>query len=508
MLTYAQNFEDVMLERLFREVEEGFYVDIGAWDPTIHSVTRHFYDRGWRGVNIDPIAARIATFAAERPRDINLAVAIGPRPGTMTFFECVEESYLSTLDAQVAGEMRERGLTVREHAVPVVTIAQIFEEHCPAVVDFLKIDVEGFEGELLRDLDLRRFRPRALVVEATRPAMAPSSWDDLEAIGTWDAWEPRVLASGYVFAHFDGLNRFYLREEDAHLASRLRLPPTVFDEMEPAAAHAVKTERLAVQEDRSAKDMVIDRLAAELAAIDHDRRLKQEIVDRLIAENDAIESDRNAKQAVVDRLIGEVEAIRDDRDAKQVVVDKLVAEMGAIRADRDAKQAVIERLAAEIGAVRADGDAKQRVVDRLIETARAVSADRDLKGAVVTRLETEVGAIGADRDAKATVVERLVAELAAVEQDRGAKQARLDDLARELAEVRRDRDEKATVADRLAAELSGVEQDRHAKQARLDELAREFVAVRHDRDEKAKVISRLLEQLSDGSPVMDRGTKE
>lgn len=71
-LSYAQNFEDVMLHRAFRNVERGFYVDVGAFDPTHDSVTKAFYDRGWNGINIEPIPEYHARFTAERPRDINL----------------------------------------------------------------------------------------------------------------------------------------------------------------------------------------------------------------------------------------------------------------------------------------------------------------------------------------------------------------------------------------------------------------------------------------------------
>ena len=282
MITYSQNFEDVMLERLFGEVKQGFYIDVGAWDPDIHSVTRHFYDKGWSGVNVDPIAARMQAFEIARPRDINLCVAVGSQPGTMTFYECVEESYLSTLDVATAEEMRERGLTVVEHTVPVLTLAEILERHCPRTVDFLKIDVEGFEGELIKGLDLKRYRPRALVIEATRPANAPSSWDEFDSIGTWSSWEPDLLASGYALAHFDGLNRFYLREEDAGLALRLTLPPNVFDFYESAAFQRMKDELAAVEADRGLKDAVIARLSKDLEEVRADQAAKQVVIDGLL----------------------------------------------------------------------------------------------------------------------------------------------------------------------------------------------------------------------------------
>ena len=156
MLTFAQNFEDVMLERLFREISAGFYVDVGAWDPTVHSVTRHFYDRGWRGVNVEPIPSRHRVFEVERARDVNLLNAVGPERGSLAFYECEQESYLSTLDEQVAAQMRDRGLTVNGYDVDVITLNEVFERHCAGTVDFLKLDVEGFRRrELSKDLTSR-----------------------------------------------------------------------------------------------------------------------------------------------------------------------------------------------------------------------------------------------------------------------------------------------------------------------------------------------------------------
>src|SRR5262245_13521019 len=260
MLTYAQNFEDVMLERIFREVVQGFYIDVGAWDPTRHSITRHFYDRGWYGINVEPIAARIQLFNQERPRDINLAVAVGQKPGVMTFYEVEDESYLSTLDTSVASGLRARGIKVRTYEVEVTTLEAIFERCNDKIVDFLKIDVEGFEGELLKGVDLSRHRPRTIVVEATLPGVQLTTWDRPEVIGTWAEWEPRVLECGYILVHFDGLNRFYLREEDRHLAPRLSLPPCLHDNIEYPEVGELRRTVAEIRLDQAAKEKVIQRL--------------------------------------------------------------------------------------------------------------------------------------------------------------------------------------------------------------------------------------------------------
>ena len=66
MISYAQNYEDVVLERCFKDVPAGFYIDVGAWDPLEHSVTHHFYERGWHGINIEPNPEFFGAFSATR----------------------------------------------------------------------------------------------------------------------------------------------------------------------------------------------------------------------------------------------------------------------------------------------------------------------------------------------------------------------------------------------------------------------------------------------------------
>lgn len=87
MISYAQNFEDVMIARLFDADYRGFYIDIGAAYPDYLSVTRHFYNHGWSGINVEPALRFYEMLCADRPKDINLRCAIGNEPGLATFYE-------------------------------------------------------------------------------------------------------------------------------------------------------------------------------------------------------------------------------------------------------------------------------------------------------------------------------------------------------------------------------------------------------------------------------------
>jgi FkbM family methyltransferase len=223
-LSYAQNFEDLILERAFRERRDGVYVDVGASDPVRYSVTLKFYLRGWRGVNIEPSPVLFAALTQARPGDANLNVAAGVTAGEGTLYHC-DVPELSTLDPDVAAALRAAGRTTEELIVPVRTLAQICREHCgDRQIDLLKIDAEGWEAQVLAGADFVRVRPRVLAIEAVKP----NTTEPAHA-----GWEPALLASGYVFAWFDGLNRFYVRDEDRALLAHFQTPVGVFDGFSP-----------------------------------------------------------------------------------------------------------------------------------------------------------------------------------------------------------------------------------------------------------------------------------
>ena len=220
-ISYSQNHEDVLLWRALRDVPAGFYIDVGANDPELHSVTKAFYDQGWSGINVEPMPSYGPAFHAQRPRDINLNVAAGAASGSITLFDIPAVNGWASTDSAVAAAHRAHGHQVVEHTVPLLTLAEICREHARGAVHFLKIDVEGFEGDVLRGMDFTLCRPWIVVVEAIMPNSRDSNHQ---------SWEALVTGHGYQYAWFDGLNRYYVADEHAELADRLRLQPNVFDD--------------------------------------------------------------------------------------------------------------------------------------------------------------------------------------------------------------------------------------------------------------------------------------
>jgi FkbM family methyltransferase len=225
MISYAQNQEDVLLSRLFPPGRPGFYIDVGANDPVVDSVTKHFYDLGWRGINVEPAAQPFERLIQLRDRDINLNVGLSDKEGTLSFYEFPAGlPGSSTFSLGQAEWHHDSGVPFVERGVPVTTLATICEEHVTGTIDFLTIDTEGHERNVLEGGDWSKWRPRVVVVEATQPNTL---------IPTHDQWEHILTGADYVFAAFDGLNRYYLRKEDEDLLPALAAPANVWDDFVP-----------------------------------------------------------------------------------------------------------------------------------------------------------------------------------------------------------------------------------------------------------------------------------
>ncbi|WP_371347415.1 FkbM family methyltransferase [Ancylobacter sp. IITR112] len=265
-VSFAQNYEDVMLWRALAHVGRGFYVDVGAFSPDVDSVTRAFYERGWRGVNIEPMPERLAELEAKRPGDLNLGVAASDGEGTARL-HIIGDSGLTTVDPALAELHRAQGWAVSVIDVPRRRLTELLDAHLAPdqTIHFLKIDVEGHETAVVRGLDLARYRPWLIVIETTRPNSPEETSRD---------WEGLLIAAGYRRVYWDGLNRFYLAGEHAALAAAFSAPPNVFDDFVKHDGQVDALERLLADERATSRDAAarlkqlerqIDELRAQLA---------------------------------------------------------------------------------------------------------------------------------------------------------------------------------------------------------------------------------------------------
>ena len=188
MVSYAQNFEDVILQRALRFVGTGCYLDVGASLPDKDSVSYAFYQRGWRGICIEP-----QPYADEwkqlRPQDTFVNAAVGASPGetTLHVFDNIRE--ISTASPASAEHWSKFGQRPSQQlTVPVMTINDILVQHLKGrTLNFVSIDVEGMEQEVLSGFDLKKYKPWIVVVEATIPGLPTPSFEK---------WQPLLDHAG------------------------------------------------------------------------------------------------------------------------------------------------------------------------------------------------------------------------------------------------------------------------------------------------------------------------
>ena len=253
-VSYAQNFEDVLLWRALRDVKNGRYLDIGAHDPRVDSVSLAFYEAGWRGVNVEPIHYYAARLREARPHDEVIEAAVDDKPGPIPFYEL---SGLSSGRHDVAEHHARAGHQAREILVPTVRLENLLDLSKDEI-HWLKIDVEGMEQQVLKSWGDSPKRPWVLVVEATFPNTQEPT-DHL--------WIDEVLRRGYSKAHFDGLSCYFVHEDHKDLAARFTAPANVFDAFSITPTHfSAKPMREILEE----KQRRAEELDAALTAKQHE----------------------------------------------------------------------------------------------------------------------------------------------------------------------------------------------------------------------------------------------
>lgn len=166
-LSFSQSGEDIIVNRLLRKVQKGWYVDVGAHHPTIFSNTYLLYTRGWRGVNIDASPGKMGKFKELRPRDINLEIAVSQNPGEISL-SVFKKTAMNSASPELVAEYVKGGYTVTETvSVRALPLGDILRNYIPDSVEigYLNIDVEGLDIDVLISYDWKRAGPRVISIE-------------------------------------------------------------------------------------------------------------------------------------------------------------------------------------------------------------------------------------------------------------------------------------------------------------------------------------------------------
>jgi FkbM family methyltransferase len=299
--SYAQNFEDVVLWRALHDIGEGRYLDVGAQDPVVDSVSLAFYQAGWRGVHVEPAPAYAEKLRAARPDETIIQAAVSDEHAPIEFYEFVNTG-LSTGKAAIAKRHAEAGFSHRKMVVPTITLFDLFDSG-EGELHWLKIDVEGMEAEVLRSWGRAEVRPWIIVVEATSPLSQEASHAN---------WIKELTSRDYEEVYFDGLSRYFLHQSQAGRRPSFQAPVNVFDRFAVTRQHF------------SASD-----LRRDLESLEEQVTQRQADAERLGAEVDLLRqrvSKEEERAASLTGIVSAAEKARDEARAEQLAILQSLAD--------------------------------------------------------------------------------------------------------------------------------------------------------------------------------------
>ena len=200
LISYAKEYEDIILYILLHDIEKGYYIDIGASDPIINNVTNFFYKRGWNGVNVEPLTEPFIKLKNQRERDINLCIGIGEKDGLKSLYQNGEASSFE----------KDENLEVCKKKI--FTLSEMYRTFCKDFeeIHFCHIDTNGYEADVLRGIDnWGIFRPWIYAIKSVVPGTNIPSYSD---------WEYILMNQGYFLAYAYDSVRYYIAQEHRVIA--------------------------------------------------------------------------------------------------------------------------------------------------------------------------------------------------------------------------------------------------------------------------------------------------
>lgn len=166
--SYSQEGEDMILRRIFEHVESGFYIDIGAHHPKRFSNTYFFYKKGWSGINIDAMPGIKKRFDKVRPRDKTIEAAVANERKEMTYY-IFNDPAINTFDYISAQKSISNNYrVVKKQKIVTKMLKEILADNVPndKKINFMDIDVEGLDLEVIKSNDFDLYRPEYILIES------------------------------------------------------------------------------------------------------------------------------------------------------------------------------------------------------------------------------------------------------------------------------------------------------------------------------------------------------
>ncbi|MEM0575260.1 FkbM family methyltransferase [Flavobacterium polysaccharolyticum] len=170
-ISFSKSGEDMQLKQLLNTRKKGVYVDVGCWDPVKASNTYYFHLRGWKGICIDPNPRMKELFAKKRKSDIFVNYAVGLGNEKLTYYMLEDEfSSMNTLDFSFIKNNNLEDKVVAKKEIITINLKSLLDKFIDdnQKIDFLDIDVEGYDLEVLKSNDWSKYRPKVILIESDR----------------------------------------------------------------------------------------------------------------------------------------------------------------------------------------------------------------------------------------------------------------------------------------------------------------------------------------------------
>ncbi|WP_415408736.1 FkbM family methyltransferase [Synechococcus sp. A10-1-5-9] len=469
---FSQNFEDLYLYRLFSDVDKGFYVDVGAWHPSKDNISKIFYDNGWRGVNIEPLREAFELLQIERPNDFNLNVAVSDKagPGHLAVLGdrpiSSGQHFMTDMHENSDFEIPSNLSRSTLRPIQCTSLREVFEKYVSNTpVNFLKLDVEGFEYKALKGLKLKTLTksssPQVILLEATLPDTKLSAPHRCLC-------HEYLVSNGYSYLFFDGLNDYFCLSDLHEQFSAKMIPPNIFDRPSincndifnnHSIIHGLRNELVSLQE--NLKDAL-----AHCDEQENNIALAQQSIDDL-------------RRQVYERE-SHLNKMREENIAEAERLIALEIELADVKGKRDAQtkekinaQRTLEELKKQFSAKAAELEVQ--IKEKAAGTERVMALERelaDVKSERDAQTKEKIDAQGTLEELKKQFSAKA-AELEVQIKEKAAGTERVMALEGELADVKSERD--AQTKEKIDAQntLEELKQQFSAKAAELESQIKE-----------------------------------
>ncbi len=468
VVSYAQNLEDVLLWRALQHVGRGVYVDVGAQDPLVDSVSKCFYEKGWRGIHVEPTSQYAELLRQDRPDETVLQAAVSDRSGLLKFY-VIPDTGQSTASKEIAENAARNGYKSIETMVAAVTLDQVFAELDSKEIHWLKIDVEGSEHAVLKGWRRSTHRPWVVVMEATSP---------LTQVATYKEWEPLLFKKGYSFVHFDGLNRYYVSAAHGDLKKHFRHGPTIWDEYQlPEISYRTTTLR-----QRHSEILGRVRAEAEVSIARH-----AEAVAQTQADVDQLNKALASSHGALDQVRGELEQKRTELAQAHGVLDQARTELEQKRTELGQAHGVLDQARGELEQKRTEIDKARHELEEMRGELNQAQGE----------LSQTRGALEQTRD----TLDQMRGELGETRGD--LKQSR-----GELSQARSELDRTRGTLDLTRKELDQMRGAVERAQGGFEQARGELVQTRAELDQMRGALDRALDEVGRTNGALDQARSE